>query len=170
MLQTGKQSVGSILVRSDAFEDGHAIPRDHTADGEDASPSLIWSRVPEGTQSLALICDDPDAMTLQPWVHWVLYNLPGTLTLLPPRLPRAATLERPASVAGALQGKNSWTSMNLGYRGPNPPAGKAHRYRFHLFALDTKLDVPPGIDKNALIIAMRGRILGEGTLTGTYKK
>ena len=170
MIQTGKQSVGSILVRSDAFEDSHPIPRDYTADGEDISPPLSWSRVPEGTKSLALICDDPDAPTLQPWVHWVIYNLPAVVTILPPRMPRSATLERPTSVAGALQGKNSWTSNNLGYRGPNPPPGKAHRYRFHLYALNTMLDIPAGADKNALIIAMRGHILGEGTLTGTYKK
>jgi Raf kinase inhibitor-like YbhB/YbcL family protein len=161
------------MLSSNAFEQGESIPQRHTAEGENVSPQLAWSGLPAGTKELALICDDPDAPSRknpapQPWVHWVLYNLPGDLTELPEGLPREATL---ASPAGAKQGTNSWPSDNIGYLGPEPPKGSGpHRYYFKLYALDTQIDLAPDkATKDALVAAMKGHILAEAELMGTYE-
>ena len=119
----------TITVTSTAFEPNKPIPKKYTGDGEDASPPLAWTKVPEGTKELALICDDPDA-PVGTWTHWVLYKIPADTTSLPEGLPREKTLNKPA---GAVQGVNSWHSDNLGYRGPAPPAGKLHHYHFKLY-------------------------------------
>ena len=101
----------TITITNDAFEDGKSIPKKYTGDGEDCSPPLTWSGVPSGAKQLALICDDPDAPSPEPWVHWVIYHLPADLTSLPEGIPADERLEQPP---GALQGANSWTS------GPDP--------------------------------------------------
>src|SRR5689334_23685923 len=95
----------SITIRSSAFDEGHAIPRRHTEDGEDLSPPLSWSGLPEGARELALIVDDPDAPRAEPWVHWVLYKVPADVSALTEGLPATSSLYVPP---GALQGKNSW--------------------------------------------------------------
>lgn len=157
-----------IEVTSTAFKQGERIGKRHTGEGEDLSPPLAWKNLPEGTKELALICDDPDAPTPEPWVHWVIYKLPPTLQGLPEGVPRDAKLAEPA---GALQGVNSWESDNLGYRGPMPPKGHGqHRYFFRLYALKTALEARPGMDKKALLKAMSGQVLGEGELMGTYSR
>lgn len=159
----------TITIESTAFAAKGRIPKKFTGDGADVSPPLTWSAVPDGTQELALICDDPDAPTPQPWVHWIIYKLAPDLTGLPEGIPTGTRIEQPVA---ALQGRNSWTSgATTGYRGPAPPAGHGtHHYHFRLYALDTPLDLQPGVDKTALLAAMHGHILAEGELIGTYSR
>jgi Raf kinase inhibitor-like YbhB/YbcL family protein len=156
----------SFILRSSAFADGQPIPRRHTGDGEDLSPPLSWTNLPPGTRELALIVDDPDAPTSQPWVHWVIYKLPADEQGL---VEGIAPVARPTSPAGCAQGKNSWGS--LGYKGPAPPKGHGvHHYVFQLFALKDALDLREGLDKGALLAAIRKHILTEVRLTGTYQR
>jgi Raf kinase inhibitor-like YbhB/YbcL family protein len=158
----------SIVITSSAFAADQPIPQKYTGDGQDVSPPLAWSNVPAGTRELALVCDDPDAPTPEPWVHWVIYKLPADASGLPEHVPPRA---RPATPRGALQGRNSWTTgSTIGYRGPAPPPGKVHHYRFHVYALDAPLPLDPELDKKRLLAAMQGHILGEGVLTGTYRR
>jgi Raf kinase inhibitor-like YbhB/YbcL family protein len=151
----------SLTIRSSAFDDGEMIPRRHTCDGDDTSPPLSWSDVPDGTRSLALICDDPDA-PMGTFVHWVLFNLPSDARKLPESLAKEASLED-----GSIQGKNDFGKV--GYGGPCPPGG-THRYNFKLYALDRKLDLPSGVKKSDLLDAMEGHVLGEARLVGTYRR
>jgi Raf kinase inhibitor-like YbhB/YbcL family protein len=159
----------SFELTSTAFAANQTIPKKYTGEGADVSPPLAWSKLPEGTQELALICDDPDAPVAEPWVHWVIYRIPAAEKGLPEGVDKT---EKPSVPAGALQGKNSWPSgQTIGYRGPMPPPGHGtHHYHFTLYALKNKLDVPPGLDKKALLAAMEGRILGQVRLTGTYSR
>lgn len=152
----------SIQVTSTAFEPGKAIPKAYTGDGADRSPPLRWSEPPAGTKSIALICDDPDAPR-GTWVHWVLYNLPPDSQALEEGVPTTETL-----ASGAKQGKNDFG--NIGYGGPAPPKGKPHRYFFKLYALSEIVDLPPGATKAQLMDAMKGHILAEGQLMGTYQR
>lgn len=159
-----------IEVTSTAFGPGKPIPKKYTGEGQDVSPPLAWSAVPEGTKEIALICDDPDAPTPQPWVHWVIYKIPAEAGGLPEGIARTASLSQPA---GALQGTNSWPEgqNNIGYRGPMPPPGHGvHHYHFKLYALDAPLSVAPGLDKSGLLRAMDRHVLAEGVLTGTYER
>jgi Raf kinase inhibitor-like YbhB/YbcL family protein len=149
-----------INLNSSAFESGDSIPKQFTCDGEDASPPLSWSGVPEGTLSLALILDDPDAPT-GIWVHWVLFNIPPSLTSLPTRVQKDAVVDGIGS-----QGNND--SRRTGYSGPCPPRGKPHRYYFKLYALDTTLNIGPGATKTQVEGAMQGHILAQGQIMGTY--
>ena len=150
-----------IEIKSSAFENEGMIPRKYTCDGEDISPPLSWGAVPEETKSLALICDDPDA-PLGTFVHWVIFNIPPDIHELPEAVPSQNILKN-----GAKQGKNDFG--NFGYGGPCPPFG-THRYYFKLYALDTMLDLEPGIKKKQLLKAMEGHILAEGQLMGKYKR
>jgi len=150
-----------IKVKSEAFEEGGMIPKKYTCDGEDASPPLSWTGVPEGTEALALICDDPDA-PVGTWVHWVIFNIPPDTTGLSENIPPEGVLE-----SGARQGRNDFG--NIGYGGPCPPRG-THRYYFKLYALDKKVDLEPGVTKDELLKAMEGHILAEGRLMGRYKR
>ena len=152
----------SIEVTSTAFKAETSIPKQFTGDGADQSPSLRWSEPPSGTKSIALICDDPDAPR-GTWVHWVLFNLPAQARELDEGVPTTETLGD-----GAKQGKNDFG--NIGYGGPAPPKGKAHRYFFKLYALDVTLDLAPGATKAQLVDAVKGHILAEGQLMGTYQR
>ena len=157
---------GAVKVTSTAFAHGQPIPAKHTADGEDVSPPLAWSGLPEGTKELALICDDPDAPG-GTWVHWVIYKIPAAAKGLPEGFAREARPKEPANV---VQGCNSWSAgENVGYRGPSPPSGE-HHYHFKLYALDSALDLEPGLDKASLLGAMEGHVLASGELMGTYRK
>jgi Raf kinase inhibitor-like YbhB/YbcL family protein len=159
---------GRLSVTSSAFQAGQPIPKKYTGDGEDVSPALAWSGLPTGTKQLALICDDPDAPRTEPWVHWVIYAIPPDTAGLPEGLPRS---ERLANPPGALQGRNSWPTDNLGYRGPAPPpAHRPHRYFFKLYALDTALALKPGLSKDELLEAITGHVLAEGQLLGMYDR
>ena len=148
-------------IRSSAFKEGAFIPGKYTCDGMDDSPPLEWSQVPDGTETFALICDDPDA-PVGTWVHWVIFNIPGDVRELTEEITPRDVLEN-----GATHGRNDF--RNLGYGGPCPPRG-THRYYFKIYALDTKLDVGAGISKKELIRAMEGHILAEGQLMGKYKR
>ncbi|HLQ45216.1 MAG TPA: YbhB/YbcL family Raf kinase inhibitor-like protein [Planctomycetaceae bacterium] len=163
-----------MKLHSTAFAHEATIPTKHTGEGADASPPLAWSEVPSGTKSFTLICDDPDAPSRkrpapQPWVHWVIYNIPVTVTSLPERVARSSKLNSPI---GACQGHNSWPSDNVGYLGPMPPPGSGpHRYFFKLYALDTELNVSPEqATKLAVLDAMQGHVLAVGELIGTYER
>lgn len=151
-------------LRSPAFSHNGAIPRQYTCEGADVSPPLQWHGIPAGTKSLALIVDDPDApdprAPRRTWVHWVLFNIPPTATALPEGV-RSDQLPH-----GTREGINDW--KRTGYGGPCPPIGR-HRYFFKLYALDTllALDKPT---KAELETAMRGHILAEAVLIGTYQR
>ncbi|RME38625.1 MAG: YbhB/YbcL family Raf kinase inhibitor-like protein [Planctomycetota bacterium] len=156
----------SITVESPAFTNNEPIPRRYTGDGDDVSPQLTWSDVPVQAKELALIMDDPDAPTPQPWVHWVIYKIPAAALGLPEGV---ETTESPSVPVGALQGKNSWGQ--IGYRGPAPPPGHGvHHYHFKLYALDKGLDAQPGLTKDELLSLMEGHILAQGELVGTYER
>jgi hypothetical protein len=150
---------GSFTLTSAAFQQGGEIPRLYTCDGSDSTPPLSWSGLPKGTQSLVLIVDDPDAPQTT-WVHWVLYNIPPTVTQLPPGV-SAATLP-----AGIKEGLNDWQRTDYG--GPCPPSGR-HRYVHKLYALDKMLDLKKPT-KAALEAAMAGHILAKTELVGTYQR
>lgn len=153
---------GCLKLSSPAFADGQPIPRKHTGEGPDHSPPLKWSGVPAGAKSLALIADDPDA-PVGTWTHWVLYDLPPTTAELAEDAPKTQFLP-----GNAKQGINDF--RRLGYGGPMPPPGKPHRYFFKLYALDTLLDLKPGVTKQELLKAMEGHVLAEGQWMGTYQR
>lgn len=148
-------------IKSSAFKEGGLIPGKYTCDGIDVSPPLEWSSVPDGTETFALICDDPDA-PVGTWVHWVLFNIPGDIRGLPENMPASDVLEN-----GAMQGRNDFGRTSYG--GPCPPRG-THRYYFKIYALDRELDTGPGVSKKELLKAMDGHILAEGQLMGKYKR
>jgi Raf kinase inhibitor-like YbhB/YbcL family protein len=158
-----------LKFTSSAFENGQPIPRRYSGEGEDISPPLAWDAPPAGTQELALICDDPDAPTPKPWVHWVIYAIPADVHSLLAAVPNEPQLQEPAA---ACQGKNSWDKgVTIGYRGPMPPPGHGtHHYYFRLYALDAKLNLAPGATKDKLLAAMKGHVLAEGKLVGKYER
>jgi Raf kinase inhibitor-like YbhB/YbcL family protein len=160
-VQSGEPPM-SIEVTSTAFQQGTSIPKKYTSDGADVSPPLRWSDPPAGTKSFTLIVDDPDAPR-GIWVHWVLYSLPAQTRELEEGVPTIPTLP-----SGAKQGKNDFG--NIGYGGPAPPKGKAHRYFFKLYALEVAVDLPVGSTKAEVEHAMKGRILAQGQLMGTYQR
>ncbi len=151
----------AIQIESSAFKYGDFIPSKYTCDGINVSPPLKWSDIPEGTKSIALICDDPDA-PIGDWVHWVLYNIPPETRELNENIPNERTLKD-----GSIHGLNDW--KKYGYGGPCPPSG-THRYFFKIYALDTKLNLSPGATKKHLLDAMSGHILASGELMGKYQR
>ena len=155
-----------ITIESKAFGNNQTIPRKYSAEGENCSPPLAWSAIPDGTKEMALIMDDPDAPTAEPWVHWVIYNITAEGAGLPENVSKQ---EKPANPPGAKQGVN--TGGQIGYYGPLPPKGHGvHHYHFKIYALKESLDLKPGIDKKTLLHAMSNKIIGEGDLIGTYER
>jgi len=154
-------SAGQIQLTSPAFAYGEKIPVRYTCEGDDISPPLQWTGAPVETRSYALIMDDPDAPR-GTWVHWVLFNLPGETVELAPAVPTLPELP-----SGARHGRN--TAGDMAYAGPCPPPGKPHRYFFRLHALDTLLNLPPGITQQELEQAMVKHILALGIHMGTYQ-
>lgn len=146
-------------LTSPAFRNGDVIPKQYTSDGENRSPSLSWRDLPPGTQSIALIVDDPDD-SHAPFVHWLLYDVPPTVTNLEEGLARAAELPN-----GGRQGSNGF--QQIGYSGPRLPSG-THHDRFHLYALATKLDLHPGASCDVLDGRIKGHVLEETELKGCY--
>ena len=153
-----------LSLTSNAFQDGGAIPTKHTCDGADASPALAWRGAPAGTASFALIVDDPDAPA-GTWVHWVLYDVPATVTATPENV---GNMEKPNELGGAVQGKNDF--RRLGYGGPCPPPGAPHRYYFRLYALDSALNLKPRMSKAQLLESVHRHNLGEATLMGRFSR
>jgi Raf kinase inhibitor-like YbhB/YbcL family protein len=152
----------TFTVTSTAFTDGGTIPKRYTCEGRDIAPPLAWGGVPAGTKSLVLIVDDPDApdpkAPKRTWVHWVLYDIPASTTALP---------EGGALPPGTRQGRNDWG--RTGYGGPCPPIGR-HRYFHKLYALDTVLGDLGEPAKTEVEKAMKGHVLAESVLMGTYAK
>ena len=155
--------VMNIPITSDAFREGEAIPTKYTCDGNDISPALRWSDIPPNTKSFALICEDHDA-PLGVFTHWVLYNLPPTITELPEGVSAEGRLAN-----GAIQGRNDF--KRIGYGGPcPPPKDGAHRYFFRLYALDAELQLQAGARREEIVLAMEGHVLATGHLMGAYQR
>lgn len=150
-----------MKIRSSAFDEGGRIPKKYTCDGDNVSPPLEWEGVPEGTESLVVICDDPDA-PMGTWVHWLVYDLPPDSGGLPENILPETQLN-----SGAKQGMNDF--QKIGYGGPCPPSGE-HRYFFKLYALSKKLDLDAGLRKPGLVIAMEQLILDHCVLMGRYSR
>jgi Raf kinase inhibitor-like YbhB/YbcL family protein len=155
----------TFTLQSPAFEHGGAIPRRYTCDGDDVSPPLRWSGAPETTRSFALIVDDPDApdpaAPKRVYVHWVLYDVPASVTSID------EDGEAAAVQTGARQGQNDWG--RTGYGGPCPPIGR-HRYFFKLYALDAALGQMGTPAKRDVERAMQGHVLATAELMGTYQR
>jgi Raf kinase inhibitor-like YbhB/YbcL family protein len=150
-----------ITLTSAAYQEGQRIPARFTGEGDDVSPALSWSEPPAGAKEWALIMDDPDAPTSDPWVHWVMYKIPPATR----RLPEGAS----KSAAAGVQGTNSFDET--GYNGPYPPKGHGlHHYHLKVYALDQTLTLPPGATKEALQAAMAGHVLALGELVGVYDR
>lgn len=150
----------ALTLTSPAIGHGQTIPKKYTCDGPDVSLPLAWSDPPAGTQSFALIADDPDAPSGM-WVHWVLYDLPAESRDLPDGVPHDKTLPN-----GSKQGRNDFG--RFGYGGPCPPPGRPHRYFFTLYALDGKLNLAPGATKAQLVKTLEGHTLGQAQWMGQY--
>ncbi len=160
--RAGAGTTGHISVTSPAIHGSIAKVQSEYGDG--VSPEIWWDRV-EGARSYALILEDPDAKSVTPFVHWVAYNIPADVTSLPEGLQEEAQLSKP----GVMQGKTSGGS--LGYFGQRPPVGDPpHHYHFQVFALDSELDVPPGAERDEVLVAMNGHVLAAGELVGTYQQ
>jgi len=156
------QKKNEFKISSSAFTAGGAIPRQFTGDGKDVSPPLSWSGVPQGTRSLALTCEDPDAPA-GTWFHWIIFNIPpGTARL------KEGIAPSPTLAEGITHGRNDFEK--LGYNGPAPPRGTVHHYHFKLVALDGKLDLKPGCSKKAYYAAIKGHILASTEVVGTYQR
>jgi Raf kinase inhibitor-like YbhB/YbcL family protein len=168
-----------LTVTSPAFENGDTLPKDFTQDGKNVSPPIQWSGAPAGTKEFALVLDDPDANFggRGPFVHWVIYKIPGTAKGLPEAVPMGASVNV-AGLAGAINGLSGFNGfqrpgqppLEPGYRGPAPPAGSPHRYRFTVYALDAPLEVKEGLDKAALLAAMENKIAAQGEIVGVYQR
>ncbi len=163
--QKGGKQMEEFQIYSTAFKNGEEIPALYTCQGKNISPPLFWKGIPEGTKSLALIADDPDAPDPAApritWVHWVLYNIPVEAKELQEGTDSANL------PAGTEEGLNSWNKT--GYGGPCPPIGR-HRYFFKLYALKEKLEGLHHPTKNELLKAMEGKIIAKTELMGTYIK
>jgi len=158
--ETQQEAAMNLQVESSAFQAGESIPKRYTCDGEDLSPPLSWSELPPGTESLVLIADDPDA-PVGTWDHWLLFNIPAGARALHETVPATLVVE-----GVGVQGNNGW--HRVGYGGPCPPSGPAHRYFFRLYALDSVLELGPGANRKEVEGAMQGHILAQGELVGRY--
>jgi Raf kinase inhibitor-like YbhB/YbcL family protein len=151
--------VGNMSIISPAFDNGAFVPTKYTCNGQNISPKLSWENAPPGTQSFALIMDDPDAPN-GTWDHWILYDIPSQVRELKEDIKE---LPKDAHVGKSSSGKNE-------YGGPCPPADQQHRYYFTLYALDTKLNLSDGISKMQLEQAMSGHILSQSQLIALYRR
>ena len=154
-------ALSPITLTSTTFSAEGAIPKRATKDGEDVSPQLRWSQIPDGTKSFAIVCHDPDAPLLKPreygYVHWVLYNLPAAVT------------ELTEGAKAGTEGRNDYG--DLGYGGPMPPEGHGmHHYFFMIFALDAELSLPAGLTMWELMEKIEPNVIGMNRLVGTYRR
>lgn len=147
-----------LTITSPAFDWGAPIPRKYTTEGDNVSPALAFTGVPEGTRSLAVVCHDPDAPFLHGFTHWVLYGVPGDTTAIP---------EGGGDAYG--QGENDFGKH--GYGGPEPPPGHGlHHYYFHVYALDEEIGVAPSLSRRELLDRMEGHVIAQNRLVGTYER
>jgi len=161
-----REKIMSFKIHSTAFEDKGAIPSKYTCEGENISPPIVWDSLPEGTRSLALIVDDPDApdpaAPKMVFVHWVVYDIPVNVQGFKEGMPAQKNLP-----GGGTSGINDYHVT--GYKGPCPPIGR-HRYFFKIYALDAMLNLNPGLKKAELLSAIKGHVLDETVMYGTYQK
>jgi Raf kinase inhibitor-like YbhB/YbcL family protein len=157
-----KEGETALSLSSIAFTEGNTIPVKYTCDGQNISPPLEWSDPPQQTQAFTLIVDDPDA-PIGTFAHWVIFNIPADSRKLTEGIPAQAQLP-----SGAQQGENDFGE--IGYGGPCPPTGRAHRYQFALYALDQPLDLEAGISRGQLLNAMQSHVLAQGYLSGVYQR
>ncbi|HJU43598.1 MAG TPA: YbhB/YbcL family Raf kinase inhibitor-like protein [Vicinamibacterales bacterium] len=163
------QTPATLTVTSPTIKANETVPVDHTADGKNYSPAITWSGAPANTKQFALVYDDPDVVFGgQTFVHWVVYKIPGTAKGLPGELPMEAVLTAPPEIAGTIQGLSGF--KRAGYRGPAPPAGKPHHYTWTVYALDAELPLEPGLNRNQLMEAIKGHIIGQGSLVAIYER
>jgi len=149
-----------LSVQSPRWKSGETFPTKYTGDGADVSPPLVFEGVPHGTRAFALVCDDPDA-PVGTWVHWVIYDIPGSARGLPEGVPKDGSLPD-----GSRQGRNSW--KKTGYGGPSPPPGKPHRYFFRLYALKEPLGLGPGMSAIEVEAAARAKAIEMAQFLGLY--
>jgi Raf kinase inhibitor-like YbhB/YbcL family protein len=147
--------VADLKLTSPAFKHHERIPDRHTPDGEDVSPKLEWTGVPDGTKAFAVVCHDPDAPLVDGFTHWVAYGISGDATGLP------------EGGGDAVHGSNSMG--NTGFNGPAPPAGHGtHHYYFWVYALDEDVDLEPGLDRRALLDKIEDHVIEQARLVGTF--
>jgi Raf kinase inhibitor-like YbhB/YbcL family protein len=145
-------------VRSKAFDAGRPIPEKYSQEKGNTSPQLTWAGSPEGTREFAVICEDPDAPGYVPWVHWLVWGIPGNMDSI-----------SEGEAGDFKEGKNS--NGRIAYSGPMPPPGHGpHHYHFKVFALDEPLDLERGANKDKLVKAMEGHVLDQGEVVGTYER
>ena len=157
-----------ILVESPTMETGVLMPRDYSPDGRNVSPSLVWRNLPAGTRQLVVLCEDHGAGSPPPWVHWLVYNIPVSAGGLPEGIPFDSREPMPAGLDGVRQGLNGW-GLPM-YRGPAPPLGTVHEYRFVGYALDTEMNLPPGLDRTEVLGSIAGHVIGRGEMTPIYER
>ena len=156
----------NLQIQSSAFDNGERIPDRYTTEGADVSPPITITGVPEDAEALVVICDDPDAPQPDPWVHWLIWDIPPNTPSLPDSV---STVESPDEVPEAVQGMNDFG--NLGYGGPAPPPGHGtHHYRFTVYALRQPLDLSAGAERPELESAMENHVIEQAGLTGTYER
>lgn len=147
-----------MVVRSEAFENGQPIPRKYSGEGDGVSPPLAWEGAPESAREFAIVVEDPDAPGDRAWIHWLVWDIPKDRTLI-----------EEGNGSAFKQGTNS--SGDAGYSGPMPPPGHGvHRYHFRVYALGGPVEVKAGAGREDLLNAMKGHILDEGELVGTYER
>jgi Raf kinase inhibitor-like YbhB/YbcL family protein len=161
LIMVSQESAKKVEIHSTSFENGAFIPVKYTCDGDNISPELHWTNIPESTQSFVIICDDPDAPK-GVWQHWSVYDIPIEITKLDEALPKTKVLSN-----GIKQGLTSFKTF--GYGGPCPPQG-VHRYYFKLYALDIKINELPGISKDTLLARMKNHVLDKAEIMGLYKR
>jgi Raf kinase inhibitor-like YbhB/YbcL family protein len=166
MIETiGGRMTPRITVESMNFPPGSEIPDAHSDYGHGESPELRWSDAPAATRAITLVAEDPDISREAPFTHWLLYNLPGHISKLPPAIP---TDDRLPQFDGAAQGRSS--NGTIGYFGPHPPKDDGpHHYHFEVFCLDSPLNLPPGAGRNEVMEAMAGHVLAKGEVVGVYE-
>ena len=157
--------MAQFALSSPNFRNNHPMPAKLSCEGADASPALKWEGAPSGTKSFALIADDPDAPG-GTWVHWIAYNIPAGTVALPESVAKTDTV---AALAGLKQGVSDFG--RVGYGGPCPPRGHGvHHYHFRLYALDADLNLASRVMRHQLDAAVKGHILAEAELVGTYQR
>ena len=163
----------TIVVTSTVFEHHGMVPEKNSAYSDNISIDVSWANLPSGTRQLALICDDPKVVELgmmpSPFVHWVVYNIPVTIGGLPWGLPSNEEISEVDGLDGVINGMNGL--RRPGYFGPRQPAnGELHQYDFRVYALDADLDLQPGLNKDGLLAAIEGHVIGTGMLMGHYER
>lgn len=155
-------SPSTFSISSPAFDNGGMIPEKYTCDGANLSPELRWTALPQNTQSLALVVEDPDA-PMGTFIHWVIYNIAPNLNGLP-----SGVSEGPQVAGVGTQGVNSF--RRVGYGGPCPPKGPAHRYYFKLYALDLAPNLESRLNADDLQRTIKGHILAQAEWMGRYQR